>query len=180
MTIEQELGYLALAVVQAGAYIPRSECSLGHYLKMYKERCSELFASTEDQGLRMDDLHDVGDQLRAAGSPRLQILEDMRLPPPRWHFRSHFSESCQRSYDFHTHNQRGFKLSQHGQGIPELVSDDGLWDMQKFLKMILEIRSYPLIDFDKSTLFYSSTGACMDSDHGLQCCTDSYMHTIHT
>ena len=38
LTVPQELGYLALAVVQAGAYIFKSECSLGQYLELYRER----------------------------------------------------------------------------------------------------------------------------------------------
>src|ERR1700722_10676894 len=54
-TIEQGLGYLALAVVQAGAYISRSECSLGRYLKMYKERRGELLEEYGDQAQKIDD-----------------------------------------------------------------------------------------------------------------------------
>src|SRR3984957_10624589 len=73
----------------------------------------------------MDGLHDVGDQLWGVDPPGVEILEDLRLSPPRWHFRGHFSESCQQSYDLRAHNQRGFRISQRGQGLPELVSDDG-------------------------------------------------------
>src|ERR1700722_594356 len=43
ITIEQELGHLVLAVVQAGAYISRTKCGLRRYLKMYQERRGELF-----------------------------------------------------------------------------------------------------------------------------------------
>jgi len=53
-TIEQELGYLPLAVVQAGAYISRSECSLSRYLKMYKERRG-LLEEYGDQAQKIDD-----------------------------------------------------------------------------------------------------------------------------
>ena len=35
LTVPQELGYLALAVVQAGVYIFKSECSLDQYLELY-------------------------------------------------------------------------------------------------------------------------------------------------
>ena len=38
LTVPQELGYLALAVVQAGAYIFKSECSLDQYLELDRER----------------------------------------------------------------------------------------------------------------------------------------------
>ena len=38
LTVPQELGYLARAVVQAGAYIFKSECSLDQYLELYRER----------------------------------------------------------------------------------------------------------------------------------------------
>jgi hypothetical protein len=59
---------------------------------------------------------------------------------------------------------------------------EGLWDMQKFSKLTIEIRSYSLIDFDKANQLYfihplvHAWTLTMDS----KCCIDSYMHTIHT
>ena len=55
MTVSQELGYLALAVVQAGAYICRSECSLDRYLELYRERRKEILEEYRDSVQKMDD-----------------------------------------------------------------------------------------------------------------------------
>src|SRR3984957_2021511 len=55
MAVEQELGYFALAVVQAGSYISRSECSIGRCLEMYKERRGELLEEYRDQVQKIDD-----------------------------------------------------------------------------------------------------------------------------
>src|ERR1700722_2149797 len=54
MIIEQELGYLALAVVQAGAYISRFECGLRRYLEMYRERRGELLEEYRKQVQKID------------------------------------------------------------------------------------------------------------------------------
>jgi len=53
--IEQELGYFALAIVQAGAYIFKSECGLGRYLEMYQERRGTLLEEYRMQVQKIDD-----------------------------------------------------------------------------------------------------------------------------
>src|ERR1700722_10160304 len=53
--IEQELYCLALAVVQAGAYISRFECGLCRYLEMYWERHGELLEEYRKQVQKIDD-----------------------------------------------------------------------------------------------------------------------------
>jgi len=53
--IEQELGYLACAVVQAGTYISRFECGLCGYLKMYQEHHSELLEEYRNQLQKIND-----------------------------------------------------------------------------------------------------------------------------
>jgi hypothetical protein len=53
--IEQELDYLALAVVQAGAYISRFECGLCCYLETYRECHGELLEEYRMQVQKIDD-----------------------------------------------------------------------------------------------------------------------------
>src|SRR5882724_5411725 len=50
----QELGHLALAVIQAGAYIFRSECDIGLYLDLYQTRRGELLEEYRYYKQKMD------------------------------------------------------------------------------------------------------------------------------
>jgi len=51
----QELGHLALAVVQAAAYIFRSGCGLGPYLELYRTRRGKLLEEYRHHKQKMDD-----------------------------------------------------------------------------------------------------------------------------
>jgi tetratricopeptide (TPR) repeat protein len=58
LPIVQTLGCLALAIVQAGAYIRETSCSLNDYLKLYRRRQKEVFTYVP-QHLRTDYRHSV-------------------------------------------------------------------------------------------------------------------------
>ena len=55
MIIIQELGNLALAVAQPGAYILQSECGLSRYLEMYREHRGTLLKEYGDSVQKVDD-----------------------------------------------------------------------------------------------------------------------------
>ena len=55
LTVPQELSYLALAVVQAGAYIFNSECSLDQYLELYQEQHMGFLEEYGDIVQKVDD-----------------------------------------------------------------------------------------------------------------------------
>ena len=55
LTVPQGLGYLALAVVQAGAYIFKSECSLAQYLELYRERRGGILEEYHNNVQKVDD-----------------------------------------------------------------------------------------------------------------------------
>jgi hypothetical protein len=55
LIVVKELGYLALAIVQAGAYICKTQYGLDHYLKMYHEFCGNLLEEYCDEVHKMDD-----------------------------------------------------------------------------------------------------------------------------
>ena len=54
VTVLQQLGHLALAVVQAGAYIFRSGCGLSLYLQLYQMRRSDLLEEYHGYKHKMD------------------------------------------------------------------------------------------------------------------------------
>ena len=183
LTVSQELGYLALAVVQAGAYICQSECSLERYLELYRERRGGILEEYRDSVQKMDDYkwtvyttwtisfnrlsaqsatflqlcahlhHDgiseaifrnaasnattYGPSSPKAQKPKFKFLLKRRTNVPR--LPSAAQESGLRANDF----LAGFRTS------------DSAWDTQKFLKMITEIRSYSLIEFDIRNQTYS-------------------------
>src|ERR1700742_3117117 len=49
------LGHLALAVIQAGAYVSKAGCSLQDYSKLYQERQKELLEEYQNNIQRADD-----------------------------------------------------------------------------------------------------------------------------
>ena len=55
LILSQDLGYLALAVVQAGAYICKSECGLDRYLELYRERRGAILEEYGDIVQKIDD-----------------------------------------------------------------------------------------------------------------------------
>src|SRR3984957_11108199 len=164
MTVEQELGYFALAVVQAGSYISRSECSIGRCLEMYKERRGELLEEYRDQVQKIDDYESTVyttwmisfEQLTPQATTFLKICaflhhdgiseailqnaaSNITTYVPSFPITSDDSDALSTAKDF----------------LDWFRTTDGSWDVQKFLKMIIEIRSYSLIDFDKENDLYS-------------------------
>src|SRR5271154_2200299 len=55
INVVQELGYVALAVVQAGAYIFRFQCGLSCYLEMYKRDSGRLLEEYRNNVQKGDD-----------------------------------------------------------------------------------------------------------------------------
>ena len=55
ITVVQELGHLALAVIQAGAYILKSECSMDVYLQLYRQCHSYLPEEYRDYTHKIDE-----------------------------------------------------------------------------------------------------------------------------
>jgi len=67
VTIVKELGHLALAVIQAGAYIFRSRCDMSVYLQLYQARRGELLEESRDYKTRWTTtngrLHDLANSV---------------------------------------------------------------------------------------------------------------------
>src|ERR1700722_12918184 len=164
MIIKQELGYLALAVVQAGAYISRFECGLHHYLEMYWECCGELPEEYRTQVQKIDNYE------WTVYTTWLMSFEQLSLQAATFFkicaFLHHDSISevifqnavCNLATyipHFPTMNQEFNSLSMVKDFMNWFQMTEGLWDTQKFLNIIIKICSYSLIDFDPENCLYS-------------------------
>src|SRR3984957_18187823 len=164
MTVEQELGHFALAVVQAGSYISRSECSVGRYLEMYKARRGELLEEYRDQVHKIDDYESTVyttwmisfEQLTPQATTFLKICAFLHHDGI---FEAIFQNATSNITTYVPSlpmtNEDSDALSAAKDFLNWFRTTDGSWGMQKFLKMIVEIRSYSLIDFDKANELYS-------------------------
>jgi len=164
MTVEQELGHFALAVVQAGSYISRSECSVGRYLEMYKARRGELLEEYRDQVQKIDDYESTVyttwmisfEQLTPQATTFLNICAFLHHDGiSEAIFQNATSNITTYVPSLPMTNEDSDALSAAKDFLNWFRTTDGSWDMQKFLKMIVEIRSYSLIDFDKANELYS-------------------------
>src|SRR5271170_2109619 len=164
MTIEQELGYFALAVVQAGAYISESECGLHRYLEMYQERRGELLEEYRTQVQKIDDYEWTVYTTWTMSFERLSPLAATFLKICAFLHHDGISETMFQNAasnltnyvpQLSTTNHESDSLSAAKEFLNSFRTTGGLWDTQKFLKVVMEIRSYSLIDFDPENRLYS-------------------------
>src|ERR1700722_9647439 len=162
--IEQELGYLALAVVQAGTYIPRFECGLGRYLDMYRERRGELLEEYRNQVQKIDDYEWTVYTTWTMSFERLSPQAATFLKICAFLHHDGISEAIFQNAarnvanyvpDFPATNQESDSLNAAKDFMNWFQTTEGFWDTQKFLDVIIEIRSYSLIDFDPENCVYS-------------------------
>src|SRR3984957_2845928 len=163
-TVEQELGYFALAVVQAGAYISRSECGLHRYLEMYQERRGELLEEYRNQVQKIDDYEWTVYTTWTMSFERLSPLAATFLKVCAFLHHDGISEAMFQNAasnltscvpHLSTTNHESESLSAAKEFLDSFRTTGSLWDTQKFLKVVMEIRSYSLIDFDPENRLYS-------------------------
>ena len=162
--IEQELGYLALAVVQAGTYIPRFECGFGRYLEMYRERRGELLEEYRNQVQKIDDYEWTVYTTWTMSFERLSPQAATFLKICAFLHHDGISEAIFQNAARNlansvprlpATNEELDSLSAAKDFMNWFRTTEGLWDTQKFLNVIIEIRSYSLIDFDTENCLYS-------------------------
>src|ERR1700722_6815541 len=162
--IEQELGCLALAVVQAGAYISRFECGLGRYLEMYRERRGELLEEYRNQVQKIDDYEWTVYTTWTMSFERLspQAATFLKICAFLHHdgiSEAIFHNAARNLANYVPHfpptNEESDSLSVAKDFMNWFLTTEGFWDTQKFLDVIIEIRSYSLIDFDPENCLYS-------------------------
>ena len=151
-------------MVQAGAYISTSECGLGRYLEMYKERRGELLEAYGDQIQKIDEYKWTVYTTWAISFEQLTPQATTFLKICAFLHHDGISEAIfQKAASNLTTYVPRFPATEQDSDARRVARDflnwfrttEGLWDMQKFLKMIIEIRSYSLIDFDKENQLYS-------------------------
>ena len=161
LTIVQELGHLALAVIQAGAYIFRSGCDIGLYLDLYQTRRGELLEEYRYHDQKMDNYEWTVYTTWQLSFERLKTHTARAAA---------FLQHC--AYLHH----EGISEAPFQNAVVNIASpfDDqepnslrnakdvlgafvtsGTWDTPKFLDLLSEIRNYSLIDFDDKAKTYS-------------------------
>ena len=164
MSIIQELGNLALAVMQAGAYIFQSECGLNRYLEMYLEHRGALLEEYGDNVQRVDDYRRTVHTTWGISFKRLseQSATFLQLCTFLHHdgiseqiFQDAASNIATYEPMFPATEQESDAMNKAKDFLGMFRTGDFPWHSQKFLKMIREIRSYSLLDFDSANKTYS-------------------------
>ena len=151
----QEIGHLALAVVQVGGYIFRSGCGIDVYLQLYQTRRGDFLEECRDYKYNMD--NDYEWMIYTTWQLSFEWLRT-RAPLAATFLRHcvflHHAEISQAIFQNATANielpfadQEPNSLST-AKDLLGLFLTSGAWDTRKFLKILSEIRSYSLIDFD--------------------------------
>src|ERR1700722_9504018 len=162
--IEQELDYLALAVVQAGAYISRLKCGLCRYLEMYRERRGKLLEEYRTQVQKIDNdewtvyttLSMSFEQLSAQAATFFKICAFLHHDGiSEAMFQNAARNLANYVPDPPSTNRELDSLSAAKDFLDSFRATGSSWDTQKFLNVIIEIRSYSLIDFDPENCVYS-------------------------
>ena len=161
MTIVQELGHLALAVVQAGAYILQSDCGFNRYLEMYRERRGGLLEEYYDNIQKVDDYKWTVYTSWTISFNRLSQQSARFLQLCAFLHHDGISEAIFRNA---ASNATTYKLlspeaseavSEAREYLNVFQTLDSPWDSQKFLRVIMELRSYSLVDSDRENQTYS-------------------------
>ena len=157
----QELGHLALAVVQAGAYIFRSECGIGDYFELYQTCRGDLLEEYHDYKHKMDDYEWTVyttwqlsfDRLRTHSVQAATFLQHCAFLHHEGISRAVFQNAAAHIESSFA-DQEPNSLSK-AKDLLGLFLTSGTWDTRKFLKILSEIRSYSLVDFNDKVKVYS-------------------------
>ena len=191
VTVVQELGYLALAVVQAGAYILRTECGFGRYLEMYRERRGGLLEEYRGNIQKMDNYEWTVyttwtisfKRLSQESATFLQLCAFLHYDGiSEAIFRNAASNAITYAPTFPDPARESDSVSRARDYLGVFGTLDSPWDSQKFLKVITEIRSYSLVDFDRENHTYSIhplvhawTRSTISNDEATRACVQSIL-----
>jgi len=156
----QELGHLALAVIQAGAYIFRSGCDIGLYLDLYQTRRGELLEEYRNYEQKMDNYEWTVyttwqlsfERLKTHAAQAAVFLQHCAYLHHEGFSQALFQNAAVNiTFPF---DQEPTSLC-NAKDLLGLFVTSGTWDTHKFLKLLGEIRSYSLIDLDCKAKTYS-------------------------
>ncbi|KAG8748762.1 hypothetical protein FRC12_013799, partial [Ceratobasidium sp. 428] len=155
----EELGYFALAIVQAAAYIRVHECSIHEYHEMYEKSRGSLLEEYKDCIPKVDDYEQTAYATWHACHKCLSPTASRLFSIFAFMHHSDISEDIlQRALS----SPLGEVFFSHGDSsglfFQDLLNDftvGGIWSKRLFLACIQELRSYSLVDFDPLTHQYS-------------------------
>ncbi|KAJ7687801.1 hypothetical protein B0H14DRAFT_2167916, partial [Mycena olivaceomarginata] len=145
---EIELGYLPLAIIQAGAFISESG-AIDTYLPLYKENRAQLLSKKPAQ--THDDYAWTVYTTWQMSFDRLSPLAAMFLQLCSFLHRDGISEeifSRAVEYSFPAWGPSKVQLQKPVKFLTNLLGPTGKWDSLRFLKLTNEIKAYSLINFD--------------------------------
>ena len=151
-------------MVQAGAYIFQSKCSLNRYLEVYRERRDALSGEHGDNVQMVGDHRWMVHTILEISFKRLSRQSTTFLQLCAFLHHDGISErifqkaACNiATYEpwFPATAQESDAISKVYDFLGMFRALDSPWDGRKFLRMIAEIRSHSLIDFDSANEMYS-------------------------
>ncbi|KAJ7237856.1 P-loop containing nucleoside triphosphate hydrolase protein [Mycena rebaudengoi] len=153
--IVQELWYLPLAIVQAGAFI--LECgALDTYLALYKENQAQLLSEKPAQ--THDEYAWTVYTTWQISFNRLSLPAAMFLQLCSFLHRDGISEeifSRAVEYCFPALGPSGDELQRPLEFLSHFLGPSGKWDSLRFIKLTNEIKAYSLINFDPERKIFS-------------------------
>ncbi|KAJ7752694.1 P-loop containing nucleoside triphosphate hydrolase protein [Mycena metata] len=153
--IVKELYYLPLAIIQAGAFISKSE-DLGGYLALYHSNWARLLSekaaqSHDDYAQTVFTTWQISfNQLSHLAATLLQLCSFLHY--------AGISEdmfSTASKYDFPSWSPPREELEEPLEFLSHFLSSTGEWNSLKFLDITNEIKAYSLISFDAKTKLFS-------------------------
>ncbi|HXP49251.1 MAG TPA: tetratricopeptide repeat protein, partial [Bacteroidia bacterium] len=159
----QDLGFLALAIIQAGAYILESQCGLERYLNMYQNCLGELLEQYKDQVQKIDGYkwtvyttwNISFEQLSPHASTFLKIcafLHNDYITEEIFQNAAVNIATITSDLPIIIQELDSFNMAKRFLESFQIAQDQ--WDI-KFLAVIKEICSYSLINFDSVNNVYS-------------------------
>ncbi|KAG9074844.1 hypothetical protein FRC06_010423, partial [Ceratobasidium sp. 370] len=161
--LAQDLGHLALAVVQAGAYIWRTSCGFVQYQEMYKKRPQQILEKYSQMPLKISDYEKT---VYVTWMMSYNLLSE-RARKMLWLMA--YLQRDRNTQEIFQRAATGAKTFEPSlplndidhQALDETKSfligfldSDGTWDLDAFLTTITEITSCSLMTFDRVNGFY--------------------------
>ncbi|KAG8710896.1 hypothetical protein FRC09_020883 [Ceratobasidium sp. 395] len=154
----EDLGHLALAVVQAGAYIFQTSCSFCQYREIYRQRPHQVFRMDDELPVELSDyektVHTTWRMSYALLSEHAQRMLWLMAYLHRDRITQEIFERAASNMDafepmIALNDVDSEALSDVKSYLGSLLGSDGAWDLNCFLKTMTEIRSCLLISFDQ-------------------------------
>ncbi|KAG8720152.1 hypothetical protein FRC09_010039 [Ceratobasidium sp. 395] len=164
--IVKELGHLALAIVQAGAYICLHQCTVTDYLLMYQKHRDNLLEDSQSRVQRIDDYEWTVYTTWSVSYQKLHPNTGLLLQLLAFMHHEGISEeifsraTAKIAANVHELSpESSWKKTRPDNTLTNFllgfIVANGDWDKAAFLKVTGEARSYSLLDFDPTRKTYS-------------------------